>query len=75
MATATRRPGARVSIRIAKNIKREQVDSLFAKLYELNGCLRCGLGGFDIELLTDPVVDPPLKDLGQLDGVSGALFR
>ena len=51
------------------------MDSLFAKLYELNGCLRCGLGGFDIELLTDPVVDPPLKDLGQLDGVSGALFR
>ncbi|MBV8519812.1 MAG: hypothetical protein JO197_20645 [Acidobacteria bacterium] len=74
MANATRRPGARLSIRLSKNIKKEQVDNLFAKLYELNGCLRCGLGGFDIEMLTDPVVDPA-HEIGQIEGVGGAVFH
>jgi hypothetical protein len=76
MATATTRP-TKISVQLRKNIKKEQVNALFERIYRLNGCLACGLLGFDIQLISDSVVNPIVNDLNEakLDGIAGVSQR
>ena len=73
MATATTSRPTRVAIQLRKNIKKEQVNALFERIYRLNGCLACGLLGFDIRLISDSVINPIVNELNdaKLDGVAG----
>ncbi len=72
MATTTASKPTRVSIQLRKNIKKEQVNALFERIYRLNGCLACGLLGFDIQLISDSVVNPIVTELNdaKLDGIA-----
>ena len=73
MATTIATKPVKVSVQLRKNIKKEQVNALFERIYRLNGCLACGLNGFDLRLISDSVINPVVNDLidAKLDGVAG----
>lgn len=73
MATTIATKPVKVSVQLRKNIKKEQVNALFERIYRLTGCLACGLNGFDLRLISDSVVNPIVNDLidSKLDGVAG----
>lgn len=78
MATVTKKPQIeRLSIQLRKDIKRDQVDQLLERIYRLNGCLTCGLNGFDIELLAGPRINPEVLKLNEakLAGVVSVTTR
>ena len=70
MATATTRP-TKINIQVRKGIKKEQVNAILERIYRLNGCLACGLNGFDLRLIGDGVINPIVNELANagLDGV------
>lgn len=71
--TVSTKAPVKLAIQLRKNIKKEQVDALFERIYRLNGCLACGLNGFDLQLISDSVVNPIVGELAgaKLDGVTG----
>ena len=73
MATTIATKPVKVSVQLRKNIKKEQVNALFERIYRLNGCLACGLNGFDLRLISDSVINPVVNDLidAKLDGIAG----
>lgn len=77
MATAVSKGPVRVSIGLRRNVKKEQVNALLERIYRLNGCLTCGLNGFDLQLISDSVINPIVNQLAgaQLDGVTGVSQR
>lgn len=76
MATASRTP-VRMSIRLKKNVKKEQVNALLERIYKLSGCPNCGLNGFDLQLVNEAVVNPAVNELAGADlaGVAGVSQR
>ena len=51
------RPGA-VQLTVARDVKAEQVHAALDKIFELHGCLACGLNGLDIFLRhTTPIME------------------
>lgn len=73
MATTLATKPVKVSVQLRKNIKKEQVNALFERIYRLNGCLACGLNGFDLRLISDSVINPVVNELidAKLDGIAG----
>jgi hypothetical protein len=77
MATATASRPTKLTIQLRKNIKKEQVNALFDRIYRLSGCLGCGLLGFDLQLISDSVINPIVNDLNdaKLDGIAAVSQR
>jgi hypothetical protein len=67
----------KLSIQLKKNVKKEQVNALLERIYGLAGCPTCGLNGFDLQLVSNPVINPIVKNLvdAQLDGIAGVSQR
>lgn len=63
--TAQRATRRKVTIAVGPKTTKAEIDRLFERLYKLSGCLKCGLGGFDIDF-AGPVVNPELGDFENL---------
>jgi hypothetical protein len=77
MATATTTRPNKITVQLKRNIKKEQVNALFERLYKLSGCLACGLLGFDLQLISDSVINPIVNELNgaNLEGIAGVSQR
>ncbi len=77
MATATASRPTKLTIQLRKNIKKDQVNALLERIYRLSGCLACGLIGFDLQLISDSVINPIVNELNdaKLDGVAAVSQR
>jgi hypothetical protein len=77
MATATTKPPVKLSIRLRKNVKKDQIEAMFERIYRLSGCLTCGLNGFDLQLINESIVNPAVNDLADagLAGIAGVNER
>ena len=73
MATAIAKAPVKLSIRLRKNVKKADIDSLFERLYRLSGCLTCGLIGFDLQIINEAIVNPAVNELADagLGGIAG----
>jgi hypothetical protein len=43
-----------LDLQVSANITAEEIDSLLKQIYDLNGCPRCGLGGYDLSIRVLP---------------------
>ena len=66
MATSTRAVRRKVTVSVGPKTTKAEIDRLFERLYKLSGCLRCGLGGIDLDFV-GPVINP---ELGEFENLS-----
>jgi hypothetical protein len=70
-ATASFASRGSINVRLGEKVNLEALQSIVARIVQLNGCTACGLLGIDLTLGGDPV---EFHQIGQLPGVRSVGF-